>query len=85
MTIFGYFDQSDPVFPARDPGLDVECPVCHRTLSSPLITVSIALLGDRRSYFYRAHRDCYQGLSADGQTQIDSAIIDAVGNSRFSN
>lgn len=89
--IFGYFDDPSQTEPAFDPGLDVDCPICHTKLSRPMKTISVMLddpnLGgrDSRSYFYRAHKDCYDALAPEQETNLDGAIIDAVARSKYTN
>lgn len=88
---FGYFDKPGQDAPAFDPGLNVECPVCQLALSRPMKTISLMLddenLGgrDTRSYFYRVHKQCYEGLNAEEETALDSTIIDAVAASKYVN
>lgn len=79
----GYFDSAEQEEPTFDPGMDVPCPVCHKILrGQPVVTPSLLLWdydstkGDR-SYFYRVHKACYQGLSEQAITALDSIIIDA--------
>ena len=74
--IFGFFDKSDQVKPAFDPGLDVPCPFCLGTLERPLKTISLMLPGDARSFFYRAHKACYDDATPEATSQIESAQID---------
>lgn len=82
MNIYGYFDSPYQVIPAYDPGLGVPCPVCGATLIAPVVTLSVMLEDDSRSYFYRCHRTCYERLTDDQRTALDSAIIDAVAKTR---
>lgn len=84
-TIYGYFDSPDNETPAYDPALDVECPVCAEKLSLPVKTISLMLVGDNRSYFYRTHKTCYERLSSEEQTQLDSILIDAIANTKNTN
>jgi hypothetical protein len=83
-AIYGYFNDLSGT-PAYDPGLGVDCPVCHTPLCLPLVTISLMLPGDTRSYFYRAHKGCYSRLSADAQTELDSVLIDALAMARNTN
>jgi hypothetical protein len=85
MGEFGYFIDFDQTEPAYDPGLSVNCPVCYSTLSRPVKTISLMLIGDRRSYFYRAHKGCYDSLSDEQKTTLDSALIDALAHARECN
>ena len=89
--VFGYFDDPSQTEPTFDPGLNVDCLVCHTRLSPPMKTISVMLdeptLGgrDNRSYFYRVHKDCYEALTPQQETNLDSVIIDSVARSKFSN
>lgn len=80
--IFGYFSEPGQQEPTYDPGLNVECPVCYRRLTSPMVTVSLAIEEDTRSYFYRAHKGCFEDLTEDEQSDLDGLIVDAVIASR---
>ena len=84
--MYGYFDNPHENEPAYDPGLGVDCPVCEKTLAHRLVrTISLMLPGDTRSYFYRVHAACWRRLTEAEKTIYDSAIIDAVANSRNKN
>lgn len=76
---FGYFDDVDQEYPAYDPGLSINCPICERLLSAPMKTISVMLEGDSRSYFYRTHKACYESLSEEEATALDSQIVDVRG------
>jgi hypothetical protein len=83
--MFGYFDAPYQEIPAYDPGLGVDCPVCNRPLSRPVVTTSLMVPGDGRSYFYRMHKACRAGLTPEAETNIDSVLVDAVVAARNSN
>jgi hypothetical protein len=83
--IYGYFDNPAEETPVYDPTLDVDCPVCFKKLSLPVKTISLMLVGDSRSYFYRTHKACYDGLSPDEKTKLDSMLIDAIANTKNAN
>jgi len=85
-SIYGYFDD-DGAIPAYDPGLDVDCPICHKKLEEPVVTPSFIAPYDvkdflegsestekLRSYFYRVHRDCLRTLPHEEQIAITSEI-----------
>lgn len=75
--IFGWFDDADQTTPAHDPGLETICPVCAKTLSRPLKTISLMLMGAKdRSYFFRAHKACWDGLSEEEQSDYEGSLID---------
>ena len=67
----GYFDSPDGP-PTYDPPRDATCPVCLKAVVAPMVTHSLILPGDTRSYFYRTHKSC-----AEDVFDVESAIIDA--------
>lgn len=75
--LFGYFTDFSNT-PEYDPGLECECIICFEKLSKPMITCSLMGLdiNDGRSYFYRAHKECYNSLTKEEITEIDSSLID---------
>lgn len=75
---FGFYDSPLADAPAYDPGLNVDCPVCYTGLSVPIKTISVMSAGDNRSYFYRAHKHCYEALSPAQIGDLDGLIIDHV-------
>lgn len=75
--IYGYFSDVNQSIPEFEPGLSVKCPICHKRLSSPLITISLMVENDSRSYFYRTHTGCYDSLTPTQQQNVDGLIIDA--------
>jgi hypothetical protein len=79
-THFGYFDDPDQTVPAFDPGLDAPCPACLNVHLGnwPVVTISLMVPGDNRSYFYRMHKRCYEQLNDDQRNIFDSDIIDAI-------
>lgn len=84
-SIYGYFDDPAQVEPAYDPGLDADCPACNLPLSRPMVATSLMVPGDSRSYFWRAHKACYESLTPEQVTDIDSVLIDAVARTQQSN
>jgi hypothetical protein len=81
---YGYYDKPGDE-PAYDPGLEVECPICWKKLSRPIKSISLMLMDDDRSYFYRVHKLCYERLSEEEVTKLDSVLVDAVANKRSAN
>lgn len=78
MSIFGYFDSPAQESPAFDPGLAMPCPFCLLSLhSGPRKTISLMAEGDPRSYFYRAHKFCYENASPQEVCAIESSLIDS--------
>lgn len=74
--IYGYFTQANQDVPEYDPGLNVNCPICNQLLSAPMKTISVMLEGDSRSFFYRTHKPCYENLSEEEVTKLDSLVVD---------
>jgi hypothetical protein len=95
-SIYGYFDSPDQTVPVYDPGLDVPCPVCMwpvggHTPDHPIMTISVMVESDdrfprdARSYFYRIHKSCYEAISEEQRSMLDSVIVDAVAQATRSN
>jgi hypothetical protein len=75
--IFGYFDDPSQTEPVYDPGLNIPCPCCLRPLADATrVTISLLLPGDYRSFFFRAHKDCWGRVSAEEKSEIESSLID---------
>lgn len=85
MNIYGYFDQPNQEEPAFDPGLDVACPFCQSRLLQPVVTISLMVPGDSRSYFYRADRACYYNAADEIVTEVESVLVDAIYSAKASN
>jgi hypothetical protein len=78
-TIFGYFDDPGDQAPTFDPGLGVPCPFCLRPVGKDGIkTISLMPIEGNRSYFYRAHKGCYEQVSPDDIARLESSLIDTV-------
>ncbi len=78
-TIFGYFDDPGDQAPTFDPGLDVPCPFCLRPVGKGGIkTISLMLIGGSRSYFYRAHKCCYQQAIPHDVSELEHSLIDTI-------
>lgn len=76
--IFGYFDDPDQTVPAFDPGLEVPCPICLcRIDRQPVKTISLMGTNGNRSYFFRAHKHCWNGASDEDKTKIEHSLIDS--------
>lgn len=76
-NIFGYFDQPGQEKPTVDPGLSVPCPFCTRSICPPMKTISLMRPESDKSFFYRAHKDCYEQAEAEEIQHIESIKIDA--------
>ena len=75
-SIFGYFERPEQTTPTFDPGPSALCPFCLRALAMPVKTISLMKPGDARSYFYRAHKACYETADDRAIAEIESAQID---------
>lgn len=84
-TRFGYFDDVDQEKPAFDPGLNIGCPVCGHQLDKPVVTTSLMLPQDGRSYFYRMHKQCWESMTEEERTLFDSDLIDALASAGNAN
>lgn len=76
--LFGWFDDPTSAVPAHDPGMGATCPVCADTLASPVKTISLMPAGHDRSYFFRSHKACWEGLSGPEMRAIESSLVDSV-------
>lgn len=75
--IFGYFDAACQVKPAHDPGLTAPCPFCTGPVGDTGIkTISLMKPGDGRSYFYRAHKACFDEADDEEVQHVESLLID---------
>ncbi|CAG0946253.1 hypothetical protein ANRL1_02870 [Anaerolineae bacterium] len=83
--VYGYFASPLSEAPDYDPGLEVECPVCYCRLSHPVKTISVMAEGDSKSYFYRTHKSCYDNLTPENETELDSFIIDTISRTKYLN
>lgn len=77
MTVaLGYFDSPYQKQPSHDPGTDVACPVCNKTLSGRLKTISLMRADDERSYLFRVHAECWEAAGSEQREIIEGSIID---------
>ena len=83
--IYGYYGNPEQTEPVYEPGLEVDCPICHQQISRPMWTISLMLIGDERSYFYRVHKACYDPLTSDEKGALDEILIDAVAATKNTN
>lgn len=82
--VFGWFDNASQTTPAHDPGPSGLCPVCcwpveQHSIDNPLVTISVMLEDPakrNRSYFFRAHKLCWEKQTEYQQKLIESSIID---------
>ena len=77
LSIFGYFTSPTETKPTFDPGLDVPCPVCLTELTLPVKTISLMPVNDDRSWFFRAHKECWENASKEEQQRIEGSLIDS--------
>lgn len=73
---FGYYISRYSEKPDYDPGTDMECLLCNKPLSEPMKTISFMRPGSFKSYFWRAHKDCYENADSDQIGEIEGTIID---------
>lgn len=75
---FGYFSTDGPT-PEHDPGNTCPCLICYKPWNEETVmTVSLMVPGDNRSYFYRVHKACYEALTEQEKITYDSSLIDRV-------
>ena len=73
---FGYFN-SNKNTPAYDPRFTVPCLICDKAMMPGTVkTVSLMRPNDNKSYFYRVHKMCEEGLTEDERIMYDSSLID---------
>ena len=73
----GYFESPYQQRPSFDPGMQAPCPVCREPLKGrPVKTTSLMGENDERSYFFRAHADCWASAGAEQREIIEGSIID---------
>lgn len=78
--VYGWFEDS-AAQPVYDPPHDAACPLCGNPITATDVRTISLMWGDRhgnRSYFYRAHRTCHNGLSDDESNKLDGEILDRV-------
>lgn len=76
-TPYGWFTSPDQMTPVFDPGLDVPCPCCLEPLrNGPRKTISVMPVERTRSYFFRAHKACWEATTEETRILIESSIID---------
>lgn len=79
MTEYGWFDSATQTQAVYDPGVDVACPVCTQALERPVKTISFLVVSHpERSYFFRAHKQCWEGVTSERQGEIESQLVDAI-------
>ena len=84
--IFGWFDSPEQTTPAHDPGPSALCVICNfpverHSMDNPLVTVSLAVYDKRfreKSYFFRAHKNCWNNISEHEQSCVESSLIDKI-------
>lgn len=83
--IYGWYDRADqpPDQPSYDPAFPGPCLFCgEQTSETNVRTISLMPTGPQvkrpRAYFYRVHRTCSAGATADQQNAIDVVVLDAI-------
>lgn len=75
-NIVGYFDTASATMAAVDPGLDVRCIVCWEPLRRhPRVTISLMWEHGDRSYFFRAHKPCWDALDPSQQQRYEESVL----------
>lgn len=83
--IFGYYDDPAQDKPAHDPGPEGLCPVCccpigkHHATTNPVKTISLMAHDPNhrtRSFFFRAHKNCWNTTTPHNRMLIESSVID---------
>ena len=76
--VFGWFDSKSST-PAHDPGVEKGlCAACMKPLRRPVVTASLMLIGDSKSYFYRLHKSCQMSMSPEDIKEFDDSLIDSL-------
>jgi hypothetical protein len=73
--LLGYYDRADQTEPTYNPPKDAPCVICYKPLCAPLKTISLLKPGGSRSYFYRAHKACYEGLGDDEIGDLEWSML----------
>jgi hypothetical protein len=81
--MIGYFTEAAQTEPVFDPGLEVDCPVCKARLIEPVKTISLMWVDGDRSYFFRAHKACWERLTPEEQGFYEGAVLDAMCKCEF--
>lgn len=84
--VFGWFDSLEQTTPAHDPGPTAPCVVCiwpveKHSIDNPVVTISLALYNKEhrdRSFFFRAHKRCWERQTQHEQSLIESSLIDRI-------
>lgn len=81
LRYIGYFNDPDSTDPSHDPGLGAPCVVCDQPLISQPERVTISLVHQNPelrlfSFFFRAHKACWNALPEVERILIESSIID---------
>lgn len=77
--LYGWFDSPGQEKPAYDP--PKICLFCTKPLGfyfdkSDVQCISLMGVTDKRSYFYRVHKACYESATPEEITLYESSIID---------
>ena len=87
--VFGWFDAPEQATPAHDPGTNGLCPQCcwpvgEHSIDNPVKTISLAIEDRKyrgRSYFFRAHKSCWERATPHDRMMVESSLIDEEMNS----
>lgn len=83
--ILGWFVALGDEKPFSDPGMGAPCPVCAKpvrdpksTTVQPIKTISFMPVAVRKSFFFRVHKACWEGISEDEQGVIEGVFVDDI-------
>jgi hypothetical protein len=84
--IFGWFGDAAQTEPEHDPGPDAPCPICghsvgRHSVDNPIKTISLMVEDPakrRNSFFFRAHKRCWEMVSDHERSMVESALIDHI-------
>jgi hypothetical protein len=84
--IFGWFGDAAQTEPEHDPGFDAPCPICihpvgRHSVDNPIKTISLMVEDPaqrRNSFFFRAHKRCWEMVSDHERSMVESSLIDHV-------
>jgi hypothetical protein len=86
VDVFGWFGDAAQTEPEHDPGPDAPCPICghsvgRHSLDNPIKTISLMVEDPakrRNSFFFRAHKRCWEMVSDHERSMVESSLIDHI-------
>lgn len=84
--VFGWFGDAAQTEPEHDPGFDALCPICihpvgRHSEDNPIKTISLMVEDPskrRNSFFFRAHKRCWEMVSDHERRMVESSLIDHI-------